>query len=242
MEAHGWQPKYAQSQRRWLNLLAFGPSSPKKSPATCTRTVHHFWQVGKRDSSSWATGNLDTLKRKTTRSCCRVSSTSTCTPASVTRVSSRRTPSWSSWSRAVIVNSSSNANQKVIEMIGLQPLTRKLQCPKASQKTCQLPKRKSSGDSRKWQSCSLSGWQTPSTSCCSSATPQVARLLGLTPVPISVSPLNNSVEVLVNHVLFYFCADHAAMVLKFESQPDELFFLEATSNNGVSLKRWSSIR
>jgi len=36
--------------------------------------------------------------------------------------------------------------------------------------------------------------------------------------------------------------DHAAMVLKFESQPDELFFLEATSNNGVSLKRWSSIR
>lgn len=36
--------------------------------------------------------------------------------------------------------------------------------------------------------------------------------------------------------------DHAAMVLKFEEHPNEIFFLEATSNNGVSLRRWSSIK
>lgn len=32
------------------------------------------------------------------------------------------------------------------------------------------------------------------------------------------------------------------MVLKFEEQPNEVFFLEATSNNGVSLRRWSAIK
>ena len=32
------------------------------------------------------------------------------------------------------------------------------------------------------------------------------------------------------------------MVLKFEEQPEEVFFLEATSNNGVSLRRWSNIK
>jgi hypothetical protein len=37
-------------------------------------------------------------------------------------------------------------------------------------------------------------------------------------------------------------ADHAAMILKFEEHPEEVFFLEATSNNGVSLRRWSNIR
>ena len=37
-------------------------------------------------------------------------------------------------------------------------------------------------------------------------------------------------------------SDHAAMVLKFGSDPDEVFFLEATSNHGVALKRWSGIK
>ena len=32
------------------------------------------------------------------------------------------------------------------------------------------------------------------------------------------------------------------MILKFESEPGEIFFIEATSNHGVSLKRWSTIR
>ena len=36
--------------------------------------------------------------------------------------------------------------------------------------------------------------------------------------------------------------DHAAMVLKFEEHPNEIFFLEATSNMGVALRRWSGIR
>ena len=32
------------------------------------------------------------------------------------------------------------------------------------------------------------------------------------------------------------------MVLKFGSDRDEVFFFEATSNHGVALKRWSSIK
>lgn len=32
------------------------------------------------------------------------------------------------------------------------------------------------------------------------------------------------------------------MVLKFEEHPNEVFFLEATSTNGVSLRRWSHIK
>lgn len=36
--------------------------------------------------------------------------------------------------------------------------------------------------------------------------------------------------------------DHAAVILKFEEHPNEVFFLEATSNNGVSLRRWSSLK
>ena len=32
------------------------------------------------------------------------------------------------------------------------------------------------------------------------------------------------------------------MVLKFGSEPNEVFFIEATSNHGVSLKRWSGMR
>lgn len=36
--------------------------------------------------------------------------------------------------------------------------------------------------------------------------------------------------------------DHAAMVLKFGSDPNEVFFMEATSNQGVSLKRFSGMK
>ena len=36
--------------------------------------------------------------------------------------------------------------------------------------------------------------------------------------------------------------DHAGMVLKFEEHPNDVFFLEATSNNGVCLRRWSNIK
>ena len=36
--------------------------------------------------------------------------------------------------------------------------------------------------------------------------------------------------------------DHAAMVLKFGSEPDDVFFMEATSNQGVSLKRYSGMK
>ena len=36
--------------------------------------------------------------------------------------------------------------------------------------------------------------------------------------------------------------DHVAMVLKFESQPDEVFLVEATGNMGVSLNRWQYLR
>ena len=32
------------------------------------------------------------------------------------------------------------------------------------------------------------------------------------------------------------------MVLKFESDPNEIYFVEATSNRGVSISKWSGIR
>ena len=32
--------------------------------------------------------------------------------------------------------------------------------------------------------------------------------------------------------------DHVAMVLKFETDPDEIYLVEATGNSGVSLNRW----
>ena len=41
--------------------------------------------------------------------------------------------------------------------------------------------------------------------------------------------------------LFLF-VDHVAMVLKFESDPDEVYFVESTSNRGVSISRWSTVR
>ena len=36
--------------------------------------------------------------------------------------------------------------------------------------------------------------------------------------------------------------DHAAMVLKFGSEPQEVFFIEATGNIGVGLKRFSGMK
>ena len=36
--------------------------------------------------------------------------------------------------------------------------------------------------------------------------------------------------------------DHAAMVLKFGQEPDDVFYLEATGNQGVSIKRFSAMK
>ena len=36
--------------------------------------------------------------------------------------------------------------------------------------------------------------------------------------------------------------DHVAMILKFESSPEEVFLVEATGNLGVSLNRWQNLR
>lgn len=36
--------------------------------------------------------------------------------------------------------------------------------------------------------------------------------------------------------------DHVAMILKFESEEDEVFFVEASGNHGVALNKWSCIR
>jgi len=52
-----------------------------------------------------------------------------------------------------------------------------------------------------------------------------------------LAPSTVSDPVLINRK-----TDHAAVILKFEEHPNEVFFLEATSNNGVSLRRWSSLK
>ena len=36
--------------------------------------------------------------------------------------------------------------------------------------------------------------------------------------------------------------DHAALVLKFDSEPNEVYLIEATSNRGVQLKKWREIK
>ena len=36
--------------------------------------------------------------------------------------------------------------------------------------------------------------------------------------------------------------DHVAMVLKFESDPTEIYLVEATGNMGVSLNKWSLLK
>ena len=36
--------------------------------------------------------------------------------------------------------------------------------------------------------------------------------------------------------------DHAAMILKFGNEPEDVFFIEATSNQGVALKRYSAMK
>ena len=38
------------------------------------------------------------------------------------------------------------------------------------------------------------------------------------------------------------CADHVGMCLKFDSEENEIFLLEATSNLGVHLKRFTNIQ
>jgi hypothetical protein len=40
----------------------------------------------------------------------------------------------------------------------------------------------------------------------------------------------------------YILIDHVAMVLKFETEPDEVFILETTVSNGVSIIRWKNFR
>ena len=36
--------------------------------------------------------------------------------------------------------------------------------------------------------------------------------------------------------------DHVAMVLKFETDPDEVYLVEATGNLGVSLNKWAFLK
>ena len=36
--------------------------------------------------------------------------------------------------------------------------------------------------------------------------------------------------------------DHIAMVLRYESKPNDVWFLESTSWNGVTIKKWSDIK
>ena len=36
--------------------------------------------------------------------------------------------------------------------------------------------------------------------------------------------------------------DHAAFVLKFSTEPNDVFFMESTSNQGVALKRFSGMK
>lgn len=36
--------------------------------------------------------------------------------------------------------------------------------------------------------------------------------------------------------------DHVAMLLKFETDPDEVYLVEATGNQGVALSRWAFLR
>ena len=36
--------------------------------------------------------------------------------------------------------------------------------------------------------------------------------------------------------------DHAALIIKFASEPDDVFFLEATSNMGVMLKHFGGMK
>ena len=36
--------------------------------------------------------------------------------------------------------------------------------------------------------------------------------------------------------------DHVAMILKFNSDMEEIYFIESTGTNGVSLNKWSNLR
>ena len=35
--------------------------------------------------------------------------------------------------------------------------------------------------------------------------------------------------------------DHVAIILKFENEPDEVYYLDSTSSNGVSVNKWSDV-
>ena len=57
------------------------------------------------------------------------------------------------------------------------------------------------------------------------------------------SHAHSQTRTLVSHLIHYLqMSDHVALVLKFESDVDEVYFLESTSNKGVSISRWSSVR
>ena len=36
--------------------------------------------------------------------------------------------------------------------------------------------------------------------------------------------------------------DHVGMLMRFESDPDEIYMLDSTSNLGVALNKWSFLR
>jgi len=36
--------------------------------------------------------------------------------------------------------------------------------------------------------------------------------------------------------------DHVAMILKFDQEPDEVYFIEATGNRGVVLNKWTYLK
>ena len=77
------------------------------------------------------------------------------------------------------------------------------------------------------------------TSFFSSVTTAVERLSEPTLVLSSVSFIDFKLLVLTQSLI---ALDHAAMVLKFASEPNEVFLLDATSNHGVALKRWSNLK
>ena len=53
----------------------------------------------------------------------------------------------------------------------------------------------------------------------------------------AIQALNSVRRLTFNFILL----DHVGMALKFDSEPDEIFLLEATSNLGVHLKRFSNV-
>jgi len=94
-----------------------------------------------------------------------------------------------------------------------------LQALKAAKKISVVLCSKNSGDTTRFQSNNSSRRPTLLTLCCSAATQEVASLLEVTLVLILIT----------------------FMCLKFDSEENEIFLLEATSNLGVHLKRFSNV-